>query len=38
LVAAAIADSVMPSAASTAAGPAETDPFSPWKSPEGFRN
>ncbi|HEX8992988.1 MAG TPA: acetyl-CoA carboxylase biotin carboxylase subunit [Anaerolineales bacterium] len=38
VVAAAIADSIMPSAGRTSVGPAETDPFSPWKSSEGFRN
>ena len=37
-VAAAIADTLTPSAARTATGPAESDPFNPWKSSEGFRN
>ncbi len=37
-VAAGIADTFMPSVGGAESGPAETDPFSPWKSSEGFRN
>jgi acetyl-CoA carboxylase biotin carboxylase subunit len=38
LLAAAIAELNMPSAGLQSGAPAETDPFSPWKSSKGFRN
>jgi acetyl-CoA carboxylase biotin carboxylase subunit len=38
LIAAALADLSAPAIGATAAGPAEADPFSPWRSMQGFRN